>query len=196
MDTLNKAIKLATQVHDGQKDKRGRPYILHCIEVMHELNSFSSEECMSLNGMIDVDITPTVDLLMATKGEDMLLSIAVLHDALEDNYNNVPTDHVINGELFRHVNALTKKPDQKRTEYIRNLLIPEIKHDHTNWVEVIDKATVAVVKYCDLTCNLRSIDLVPDSQTFRNRYIREKALLKKNIGSITTWFFETEKGLH
>ena len=90
MDTLNKAIKLATQVHDGQKDKRGRPYILHCIEVMHELNSFSSEECMSLNGIIDVDISPTVDLLMATKGEDMLLSIAVLHDALEDNYNNVP----------------------------------------------------------------------------------------------------------
>ena len=196
MDILNRSIRLAIDVHKGQQDKRGRPYILHCLEVMHKLNSLSSEECMSSQGMIDVDITPTVDLLMATKGEDMLLSIAVLHDTLEDNDRNVPTEHVINGELFGYVNALTKQPNQKRSDYIQNLLIPEIKNDYTNWIEVINKATVSVVKYCDLSCNLQSIDLVPDSNELKERYIKEQSVLRKNIGTMTTWFFETQQELH
>ncbi len=39
MSTLEKAILLAVQAHQGQKDKVGSPYILHPLRMMRRMNS-------------------------------------------------------------------------------------------------------------------------------------------------------------
>ena len=58
---LSEAIKLATNFHDGQFDKAGVPYILHCIKVMHYLKTDDEE----------------------------LQCIAILHDILEPIFINI-----------------------------------------------------------------------------------------------------------
>ena len=55
MITLDKAISLATDLHTGQVDKSGRPYILHPLRVMHRVD-----------------------------GDDDAMIVAVLHDVFED----------------------------------------------------------------------------------------------------------------
>jgi (p)ppGpp synthase/HD superfamily hydrolase len=55
---LSQMIKLASEAHDGQLDKGGRPYILHPLTVMHKLRSDDEE----------------------------LNCIAVGHDLIEDTY--------------------------------------------------------------------------------------------------------------
>ena len=57
---LSNAIELATQRHNGQFDKGGYPYILHCLKVMHY-----------------------------TKSDDLeIQAIAVMHDLIEDTFND------------------------------------------------------------------------------------------------------------
>jgi len=58
MNQLSKMLLLATTRHDGQFDKGGKPYILHCLKVMHYLKSDDEE----------------------------LLCIAIGHDLIEDTY--------------------------------------------------------------------------------------------------------------
>ncbi len=42
MGTLENAIKIAAQAHQGQKDKAGAPYILHPLRMMMKMNPKTS----------------------------------------------------------------------------------------------------------------------------------------------------------
>jgi (p)ppGpp synthase/HD superfamily hydrolase len=54
MATIEKALQIAARAHEGQKDKQGRPYILHPLRVM-----------------------------AAVEGDEAMI-VAVLHDVIED----------------------------------------------------------------------------------------------------------------
>ncbi|MFP5392790.1 MAG: hypothetical protein ACLGI6_14780 [Gammaproteobacteria bacterium] len=58
MSTIETAIKLAVDAHAGQRDKAGRPYILHPLRVMHR---FTDETLQSIAVLHDVpeDTTAT-----------------------------------------------------------------------------------------------------------------------------------------
>lgn len=56
MITLERAIEIAVSAHEGQKDRAGKPYILHCLRVM--LSDYNHSE--------------------------KFMKVAVLHDLLED----------------------------------------------------------------------------------------------------------------
>jgi (p)ppGpp synthase/HD superfamily hydrolase len=60
-EQLHCMIVLATNRHQGQKDKGGMPYILHPLKVMHYLNTEDTE----------------------------LMAIAVGHDLLEDTFRSI-----------------------------------------------------------------------------------------------------------
>jgi guanosine-3',5'-bis(diphosphate) 3'-pyrophosphohydrolase len=60
---IDKAIKLAAEVHEGQVDKGGEPYILHPIAVM--------ELCRKAN-------------TLGGAMKEIVLTTAILHDVLED----------------------------------------------------------------------------------------------------------------
>lgn len=61
---LSKMLLLATNAHDGQVDKAGKPYIMHCLKVMHYLKSDDEElMCIALGHDIIEDTKTTyVDL--------------------------------------------------------------------------------------------------------------------------------------
>ena len=61
---LSKMLLLATNAHDGQVDKAGKPYIMHCLKVMHYLKSEDEElMCIALGHDIIEDTKTTyVDL--------------------------------------------------------------------------------------------------------------------------------------
>jgi len=57
---LSKMLHLATNAHDGQTDKAGKPYIMHCLKVMHYLKSDDEElMCIALGHDLveDTDVT-------------------------------------------------------------------------------------------------------------------------------------------
>ena len=49
MSLLSEMIKLVVNAHDGQLDKAGKPYILHCLKVMHYLKTDDEQlQCIAL----------------------------------------------------------------------------------------------------------------------------------------------------
>ena len=88
---LNSMLMLAANAHDGQYDKSGKSYILHCLTVMNYLE---------------------------TEDED-LMCIALGHDIIEDTY--VTEDHLrvlgFNDRIVRGIVALTKVEGQTHEEY-------------------------------------------------------------------------------
>ena len=58
MSTLEKAISLAAEAHNGQKDKNGAPYILHPLRVMARVQSDTEKIAAVLHDTIeDTDCT-------------------------------------------------------------------------------------------------------------------------------------------
>ena len=95
--TLERAIQLAAIYHAGQKDKMGKPYILHPLRVMSSLG---------------LDVTDTHRV------------VAVLHDALEDT-EITAEDLYSEGFTEEQVHAielLTKTKDYNEDEYFRKIM--------------------------------------------------------------------------
>lgn len=96
-NVLEEAIIIASQSHYGQKDKAGRPYILHCFEVMNNLPKDSDDE---------------------------LKAAAILHDTLEDTVllEQDLLDRGIPPRVVGVVQKLTKKTGEDKKEYRKRVL--------------------------------------------------------------------------
>ena len=98
MSDLDRAILLAAQVHRGQKDRYGQPYILHPLRVM-----------------------------MAMRTEEEMI-VAVLHDVVEDSDMTLEDlkEEGFSDEIIRAVGCLTKRegePYEAHVERARNNLL-------------------------------------------------------------------------
>ena len=88
---ISKALKISATAHEGQYDKHGQPYFLHCLKVMRLLKS----------------------------DDEQLKIIALLHDTLEDTQvtqfylrDEGFSDRIVNGVI-----AMTKQPCKNYEEY-------------------------------------------------------------------------------
>ncbi|WJQ79806.1 HD domain-containing protein [Brevibacillus brevis] len=90
MSTLEKAIYIATQAHEGQVDKGGNPYILHPLRIMLKMS--------------------TVETMIS----------AVLHDVLEDTDVTVEElrNEGFSEEIIAAVIALTRNDDETYMEFV------------------------------------------------------------------------------
>ena len=93
MATLENAILLAAQAHQGQKDKAGAPYILHPLRVMLRL------------------------------GSDIEMMVAVLHDVLEDTqYTLLDLQQAgYPGEVLEALGCLTRRENETYQESIQRI---------------------------------------------------------------------------
>lgn len=58
MANLEKAILIATKAHEGQKDKAGKPYILHPLRVMLRMKTTKDMMAAILHDVVeDTDVT-------------------------------------------------------------------------------------------------------------------------------------------
>lgn len=53
MSTLDKAVRIATQAHHGQKDRYGQPYFLHPLRVMERMDSESAKIVAVLHDVVE-----------------------------------------------------------------------------------------------------------------------------------------------
>ena len=92
---LGKMLVLATNSHDGQVDKGGKPYIMHCLKVMHYLKSEDEE----------------------------LMCIALGHDIIEDTkvtYHQL-NEAGFSERVIQGIYSLTKQRGQTYDEYKRQV---------------------------------------------------------------------------
>lgn len=70
MATIEKAVQIAAQAHEGQKDKEGQPYILHPLRVMGRVEG---EQIVAVLHDVVEDTQVTLDdLRWAGSGEEIL----------------------------------------------------------------------------------------------------------------------------
>lgn len=126
---INWIMQTVYDLHSGQKDKSGVPYIYHIIHVAEQMD---------------------------TEDETM---VALLHDTLEDTKLNPNTIKVIYGEhILEAVELLTHKKNEPYLDYImkikdnplaRKVKIADLKHnmDLTRIANPSDKDFKRVEKY-------------------------------------------------
>lgn len=87
--TLEQAVCFATQVHEGQVDKAGAPYILHPLRVMLRLTDLGAQRVAVLHDVVE-DGGVVLDVLRR-KGlpEEEVLAIAALtRDKTKETYSD------------------------------------------------------------------------------------------------------------
>jgi (p)ppGpp synthase/HD superfamily hydrolase len=90
---LSEAIKLATNFHNGQFDKAGVPYILHCIKVMHYLKTDDEElQCIAiLHDILEDTKCTDINLMQAGMTQriiDGVVSLTKFKDISTEDYLN------------------------------------------------------------------------------------------------------------
>lgn len=88
---LSKMLVLATNSHAGQTDKAGKPYILHCLKVMHYLRSEDEElMCIALGHDLIEDTKLTYhelnELGFSERVIDGIWSLTKQHGQTYDEY--------------------------------------------------------------------------------------------------------------
>lgn len=132
-EMLSKAIQIAANQHDGQFDKAGMPYILHCIHVMEEVRKRVSDDPYILQAAVLHDLIEDTeweisDLTIAGFSEPVLNTLQLLthhrHLSYEEYIDRMLIDYeamVIKLADLRHNMDLTRLPeiterDEKRRE--------------------------------------------------------------------------------
>lgn len=99
MNLLSASIVIATEAHDGQIDKIGEPYILHPLRVMQ-----------------DELMTSGLDEL----GKEIVRSIAVLHDVIEDTEYDA---HRLHDRLYK----LMVQPPKADTTSVISIVVDNVE---------------------------------------------------------------------
>jgi (p)ppGpp synthase/HD superfamily hydrolase len=132
-------LVLATQAHDGQFDKGGRPYILHPLAVMHKLHTDDEElQCIALGHDIIEDTYVTIfDLQEKGFSKRIVDGIAAM---TKYKYQTVNEYKV---QITSNVDAMqVKKEDLRHNSDIRRLKgvtkkdIERMAQYHKFWLEL------------------------------------------------------------
>jgi (p)ppGpp synthase/HD superfamily hydrolase len=93
MATLEKAILITAEAHQGQKDKAGAPYILHPLRLMMRMESEAE------------------------------MIAAVMHDVVEDSEWTVDRlrDEGFSEEILQAVDCLTRREDEIYEDFIKRV---------------------------------------------------------------------------
>lgn len=114
---LSKAISITAAAFENKKDKGGKPYILHCLRVMNDVDQ-SDEELMCIAVMHDLkeDCPEIWCRVMAQFSERIKRAIDILtHD------KNIPYDDYIKGIALNENARTVKLADLKDNSNITRL---------------------------------------------------------------------------
>lgn len=102
MATLGRAIAIAAQAHQEQRDKAGAPYILHPLRMMAQLHSEAERIVAVLHDLIE-DTDWTLDQLCAEGfSDDVLAAIDCLTKRDDESYDAF-IERASRNELARRV---------------------------------------------------------------------------------------------
>lgn len=119
MATLERAIKIATEAHDGQYDKGGRPYIYHPFRVMKKCESTEEKIVAVLHDVVE-DTEWTVEMLDKEGfSKDIIYAITCITRMKDEDYESF-ISRVKTNTLATHVkiNDLIDNVDITRLDKI------------------------------------------------------------------------------
>ena len=92
---LDRALRLAVEVHSGQKDRSGRPYILHVLKVV-----------------------------MGCRPDDDAMTVAALHDVVEDSPMTLDDLRGLGfaEEIVGAVDAISRRDGETYEDYIERVV--------------------------------------------------------------------------
>ena len=128
---LEKAISIATQAHAGQKDKSGKPYILHVLRVMMKGRTEDEMICGVLHDLVEdtnwsferlkeEGFPPSIleALELVTKKENEAYSDFIKRIAGNDLAVRVKLNDLEDNMDVRRLNKVTEKDAQRLSKYI------------------------------------------------------------------------------
>ncbi|RZO86233.1 MAG: hypothetical protein EVA65_04700 [Oceanococcus sp.] len=142
---LSHMLTLATQRHDGQFDKGGNPYILHCLKVMHYVRSDDEElQCIALGHDLIEDTFDDLDegkrfLYGRGFSERVVSGISALTKILGESYDAYKRKVMANPDA-----VIVKMADLRHNSDIRRLKgvtpkdIERIARYHAFYLELRD----------------------------------------------------------
>ncbi|MBN2222717.1 MAG: GTP pyrophosphokinase [Vallitaleaceae bacterium] len=138
MSTLDKAILIAAQAHAGQKDRSGKPYILHPIRLMMNVDSDEEKVVAILHDVVE-DSDWTLDGLREEGFSDEIIT-AVDCITKRDNepYMNY-IERLISNNIARRVKLadLEDNMDLRRIDQIANHDVERFKRNHLAWKKLM-----------------------------------------------------------
>ncbi|WP_211913128.1 hypothetical protein [Tardiphaga alba] len=148
-EMLSRMISLATERHAGQFDKGGRPYILHCLTVMHRLRTDDEElQCIAVGHDLiedtDIEACNLIEMGFSVRIAGGILDLTKFRDETPDAYRARVKS---NPDAIR-----VKMEDPRHNSDIRRLK------------GVTDKDIARMVRYHEFYLDLAST-LVPQQQT-------------------------------
>src|SRR6476620_9991092 len=119
--TIEKALQIAAQAHEGQKDKEGLPYILHPLRAMMSLKGEEAQIVAVLHDVIEDTSVTADDLRKAGFSEKVVAAVLCVTHAKSESY----ADYVVRckaNEIARQVKLADLK-DNSRLD--RTILRPQ-----------------------------------------------------------------------
>jgi len=139
---LSKMLVLATNSHAGQTDKAGKPYILHCLKVMHYLRSEDEElMCIALGHDIIEDTKVTyVDLWSQGYSARIIEGIRALTKQRGQTYDEYKHQVFANKDAMRvKMCDLRHNSDIRRLKGITEKDVARIAKYHQFYLEIKDR---------------------------------------------------------
>lgn len=134
MATLGRAISIAAQAHQEQKDKAGAPYILHPIRMMLRMNSDVEMMAAILHDVVE-DTDWTLDgLRQEGFSEEVVQAVECLTHRDGETYDQF-LERVTSNPIARKVKLadLEDNMDVKRIQHLVEKDIERIKKYHQHW---------------------------------------------------------------
>lgn len=143
---LNKMLVLATNAHDGQYDKAGKAYILHCLKVMHYLKSEDEElQCIALGHDLVEDTKVTYrDLSELGFSNRVIEGIRALTKQRGQTYDEYKVQVFSSKDAMRvKVCDLRHNSDIRRLKGVTQKDVERIAKYHQFYLEIMDKLNVS-----------------------------------------------------
>jgi (p)ppGpp synthase/HD superfamily hydrolase len=137
MANLAKAIAIAAQAHQNQKDKSGVPYILHPIRVMLRLRSEVDMTVAILHDVVE-DTKWTIEQLRVEGfSEEVLEAVACLTHQDNEHYDKFLA-RIESNAIARRVKLadLEDNMDVRRLDALTEKDIQRLKRYHPAWVKL------------------------------------------------------------
>jgi guanosine-3',5'-bis(diphosphate) 3'-pyrophosphohydrolase len=139
---LSKMLLLATNAHDGQFDKAGKAYILHCLKVMHYLKSDDEElQCIALGHDLVEDTKVTyVDLWSAGFSARVIDGIRSLTKQRGQTYDEYKEQVFANRDAMRvKLCDLRHNSDIRRLKGVTEKDVARIAKYHQFYLEIQER---------------------------------------------------------
>lgn len=146
-DMVEKAIQVALDAHRGQKDKGGKPYILHALHVMSKQKTCEEKQAGVLHDVLEDSKLTAKDLRRMGFSETVIEAVVALtkqngEDYLEDFIIRVKSNRIARkvkiADIFHNlrVERLPREPNEKdvaRIQKYRKALTILLGSDHEGY---------------------------------------------------------------